>query len=146
MRGWRVRARVRAVRAAARAEAAEEDVGLGCELGLDTDPLRWLPSAWDADPDSNPGLHLSLDAEVGGSGHAPARQSASERVSQLGPGSQGMHVGTGPADWQRVPAAESACAERASAEAGTVAAEAGGIAGQAPARHTRHQVTLHTQL
>lgn len=145
MRGWRVRARVRAVRAAARAEAAEEDAGPGWELDPDSDPLCWLPAAWDADPDLNPDPSSSLDLGEGGDGRGAPQHGASELGSQLGPGSQGMQAGDGSADWQHVPADESASSKRGLDGADMAALKAGSGEGQLPASGARHQVTLHTQ-
>lgn len=145
MRGWRVRARVCAVRAAARAEAAEEDASPGWELDLDTDPLRWLPAAWDADPDLTPGSSSSPDPGEGNGGHVPAQQSASERDSQLGPGSQGVHVREGHVDWRHVPAAESSSSRRALDEAGRAAAAEESCADLLMGKRVQHQVSLQTQ-
>ena len=169
MRGWRVRARVHAVRAAARAEAAE-DAGPGWELDPDSDPLRWLPAGWDADPDPNPGTGSSLDPGEGGGVRAAPQQGASERGSQqgpgsrgmqagdgpaawqhvpadsqLGPGSQAMQAGGGPAHWQRVPAADSAFSKGGLDGAGIAALEAGSPSGHLPAEGARHQVAPHAQ-
>ena len=136
MRGWRVRARVRAVRAAARAEAAEDDAGPGWELDPDKDPLRWLPAAWDADPDLNPDTSSSLDPGHGGGGHAAPQQGASKHDRQLGSGSH---------DWQHVPADESGAGQNGLDRAGMAAFEVGSAASQLPASDARRQVTLHTQ-
>lgn len=133
-----MRARVRAVCAAARNEAAEEDAGPGWELDPDYDPLRWLPAAWDADPDLNPDPISSFDPGEGGGGHAAPQQGAIERDRQLGPGSQ---------DWQHVTADESGPGQSGLDGAGMAAFEAGNVADQQQqsARGARHQVTLHTQ-